>query len=291
MSFEFVGVHAPIHYQCFQMVDMLMHHFRWNMKKLNPSAKPYVPTTEVGEVNFKEAVQQQDEKIIEEKEHGWKFPSKHAHKRKMNDSETGMPVSGTNNNVHNMLEYDEEEEHDEMKECEDEDENNRKGDEVNDGKIKERFDLEDMSLDDVEEITCKWNELHPEDGLCGGLFKHVDEIRTKSEEKEKERCEMVNIQNCITLVNYVNVNEIKAQKHVNKHLIDEHNDLIEECNKKNLKDDEIREEELEQVKSFVEHKCKIEEENNRIIRELKRKIIRMNNAERNRETNRKARHK
>ena len=43
-----------------------------------------------------------------------------------------------------------------------------------------------MSLDDVEEITCKWNELHPEEGLCGGLFKHVDEMRTKSEKKRKK---------------------------------------------------------------------------------------------------------
>ena len=135
----------------------------------------------------------------------------------------------------------------------------------------------------------KWNELHPKEGLCGGLFKHVDEMRTKSEEKEKERWEMVNNHNCITLMNYVNVNEIKAQKHVNKKLRDAHDNLIEEWDKENVKDNAIREEEMEQVKSFAEEKWKKEEENNRIIKELKRKILRMNEAERNRETKRKVR--
>ena len=116
--------------------------------------------------------------------------------------------------------------------------------------------MEDVSLDDVEEITHKWNELHPEEGLCGGLFKHVDGMRTKSEEKEKERGEMVNIHNCITLMNYANVNEIKAQKHANKKLIDVHNNLFEEWDKENAKDNAIREEEMEQVKSCAEEKWK-----------------------------------
>ena len=115
-----------------------------------------------------------------------------------------------------------------------------------------------MSLEDVEEIMHKHDELHPEDSLCGGVFQHVAELRTKRIGKEKERCEMTNNQNCITLTNYVNVNEIKAQKHKNKELIDEHNNLIEECNKKDLKHDGIREEELEK-KSFIDCTCKIEE--------------------------------
>ena len=38
----------------------------------------------------------------------------------------------------------------------------------------------------------------------------------KREEKEKERSEMINNHNCIMLVNYVNVNEIKVQKYGNK---------------------------------------------------------------------------
>ena len=131
MSLEFVGVHAPTHHQHFQMVDKLVHHFRWNMKKLNPSAKPYVPTTEVGEVNLNEEEQQQEEttiKNIEEKEYGWTIPSKHANTRSTIDVEEGMPVSGKNNSMHNMFEYDEEEDFDEMKEHEDEDENNKKVD-------------------------------------------------------------------------------------------------------------------------------------------------------------------
>ena len=52
MSLEFVEMHTPIHHQCFQMVGMLIHQFRWNMKRLNPSAKPHVPTMEVGEVKL-----------------------------------------------------------------------------------------------------------------------------------------------------------------------------------------------------------------------------------------------
>ena len=79
------------------------------------------------------------------------------------------------------------------------------------------------------------------------------------------------------------MNDVKAQKQWNKCLIDEYDKLIEGFIEKDK--------ELEEAKSFAEQKCKIEEENNRIIRELKGKIIRMNNAERKRETNRKARHK
>ena len=60
MSLEFVRVHAPIHHQCFQMVGMLIHHFGWNMKRLNPFAKPCEPTTEVREVNVNEEAQQKD---------------------------------------------------------------------------------------------------------------------------------------------------------------------------------------------------------------------------------------
>ena len=138
MSLEFVGAYAPMHHQCFQMVDMLVHHFRWNMKKWNPSAKPYVPTTEVGEVNLNEEEQQQEEttrKNTEEKECGWTIPSKHANTRNTNDVEKGMPVSGKNNNMHNIFEHEEEEECDETKEHEDEDENNEKVDAVKEEKV------------------------------------------------------------------------------------------------------------------------------------------------------------
>ena len=269
MSLEFAGEHAPINHQYFQTVDMLIHHFGWNMKELNPFDKPHEPTTVVGEVKENKEAQQKDARTrisAKEKEYGLALPYEYANKRNTYDSETGMPVSCKNNNMHNAFEDNEEEEDDEMKECENEDKDNSKGDAVKDGKIKATFDLEDMSLDDAEGIICKLNELHPEEGLCGGLFKYADDIRTKSEEKEKERCKMVNIQNCITLINYANVNEVKPQKQLNKHLIEECNNLIEEFNEKYLKDNEIQEEELEPVKSFAEHKCKIEEENNRIIR-------------------------
>ena len=116
-------------------------------------------------------------------------------------------------------------------------------------------------------------------------------MRTKSEEKEKERGEIVNIHNCITLINYVNENEITYQMHANKRLIDAYNKLIEEWNKEIIEDKAIREEELEHGKLFAENKWKIEKEKNRIIAELRRKITRMNNAEREREWKRKARHK
>ena len=145
------------------------------------------------------------------------------------------------------------------------------------------FDLEGMSLDDVKEITCEWNESHPEEGLCGGLFKHVEEMGTKSEEKEKERGKMVNVHNCITNMNYANMNEIKTQKHANKKLIDAHNNLSEEWNKEILKDKAIRKEELEQVRAFADNHWQMEEDKNRIILELKRKMLKMNNAERDRE--------
>ena len=51
-----------------------------------------------------------------------------------------------------------------------------------------------------------------DESLCGGLFKYVDELRRENKEKEKERCEMMNNQNCITLSNYVTVNDIKCHE-------------------------------------------------------------------------------
>lgn len=86
-----------------------------------------------------------------------------------------MPVSGINNNRYDVFEYDEEEECDEIKEDEDEDENVRKADVVKDENRKEIFDfedVEDMSLDNVEEIIFKWNESCPEEGLCDGMQKY-----------------------------------------------------------------------------------------------------------------------
>ena len=45
MSLEFVGAYTPTHHQYFQMVDMLMHHWKRTMYGLNPYAIPYVPST------------------------------------------------------------------------------------------------------------------------------------------------------------------------------------------------------------------------------------------------------
>ena len=67
---------------------------------------------------------------------------------------------------------------------------------------------------------------------------------------------MMNNHNCITLANYVTVNEIKHHKLTNKKLIDKHNDVVEECNKKDRKHNKIREEELEKVDGKNENKHK-----------------------------------
>ena len=139
----------------------------------------------------------------------------------MDNSVTRMLVIGKSNNIYNIFEDDEEEDEDELIEYKDEDDNNRKEETEKDGKFKVIFDLEDISLEHVKEIIYKLNELYLEDGLCRGLFKYAEEIRIKSEEKEKERYEMINNHNYIVLVNYVNINEIKAHKYENKKCKDE----------------------------------------------------------------------
>lgn len=45
MSLEFVGAYTPMHHQYFQMVDMLIHHWKRTMDGLNPYAMSYVPST------------------------------------------------------------------------------------------------------------------------------------------------------------------------------------------------------------------------------------------------------
>ena len=67
------------------------------------------------------------------------------------------------------------------------------------------------------------------------------ELATEIAEKEKERCELTNNQNCIAIINHVNVNEIKAQTQENEELIDE-------CNKLNVEHDKFRTEALEYAK-------------------------------------------
>ena len=62
MSLVFLGSYTAFHHQYFKMVDMLIHHFDMNMKKLNPCTKPYKPKKEVEEVNTKEEVQQKKTK-------------------------------------------------------------------------------------------------------------------------------------------------------------------------------------------------------------------------------------
>jgi len=47
MSLEFVGAYTPIHHQYFQMVDMLIHHWKRTMDGLNPYAISYVPSTRI----------------------------------------------------------------------------------------------------------------------------------------------------------------------------------------------------------------------------------------------------
>ena len=53
--------------------------------------------------------------------------------------------------------------------------------------------------------------MHPDGSLRAGAFQYVTELATEIAEKEQERCELINNQNCIALINHVNANEIKAR--------------------------------------------------------------------------------
>ena len=44
---DFTGPHTVMHHQCYQMVDMLMHHCRRAMCGLNPHALPHEPKYQV----------------------------------------------------------------------------------------------------------------------------------------------------------------------------------------------------------------------------------------------------
>ena len=87
------------------------------------------------------------------------------------------------------------------------------------------FDVEHVTVEDVEETLHAHIEKHPDNRACVGIFHYVDELKSEIKEKEKERCELMNNQNCIVLTNCVNVNEIKAQDHECNELIEEHNEL------------------------------------------------------------------
>ena len=49
-----------------------------------------------------------------------------------------------------------------------------------------RYNINNISLEDAEEIICKYNELYPKDSLCGGLFKYIDKLRTESCKLQKQ---------------------------------------------------------------------------------------------------------
>ena len=86
-----------------------------------------------------------------------------------------------------------------------------------------------MSLEDAEEMLQKCNEMHPDDSPCAGVFQYVAELATEITEKETERCDLINNQNYIALINHANMNEIKAQIQENEKLINEFNELVDMC--------------------------------------------------------------
>lgn len=153
MSLEFTGVRAPFHHQYFQMVDMLIHHFGRNKLNLNPCTKPCEPNTEVEEVSTnEEAKDMRTIKLIEGNDFGWKIPSKCVKKKNMSGDAIEILLHCKNNNARTAFDDNEEEEEEEIKEKGNEDEDNAKVDPEMDAKVKEKYDVDKMSLEDAEEI-------------------------------------------------------------------------------------------------------------------------------------------
>ena len=130
-----------------------------------------------------------------------------------------------------------------------------------DSKVKEKYNAGKMSLEDVEKMLQKHNEMHPDNSLGAGVFQCMAELATEIAEKEKERCELTNNQNCIAMINHVNVNEIKAQTQENKELIDEYNKSYAEHNK-------FHTEAHEHAKWLLDDKDEMEDKHDKLSREL-----------------------
>ena len=48
------------------------------------------------------------------------------------------------------------------------------------------FDVEDLSIEDIDEMLRKHNEKHPEDSPGAGVFKHVSMLEKKLQKKKKK---------------------------------------------------------------------------------------------------------
>ena len=182
MSLEFVGLCVAFHYQYFQMVDILIQNCKMNVKKSNPHAKTHEPMQEEEETIAKEK-DTRVMKIMKGDDFGWKFPSKNT--KNINAHSSATPSGFKNNNACSLFEDEEdivEMTYYEMKENEDED--NRKVKPSKDGKTKVKFDVEDMSREDIEAMLCKYNEKHPEDSACAGIFKYASELEKNQRKRE-----------------------------------------------------------------------------------------------------------
>ena len=275
MSLEFVGAYTPIHHQYFQMVDMLIHHFRLNMKKLNPSAKPYVPQ-DLGLQNYETEENQQRQKHTKPDTPYNEWTEVPMAKRKLNKIIEEMPPN-TNTDYYEVLQ----ETNEEVDENDDEFNSStadeiKSNEEINQNESK--VDKEDKGLYAVDRITSR---------TLDTLMQQCDETKSDGEhyQSEKEvviRQEHRDLEGHVmeieeelriaqttshynTLFNYLNIqqNEYQYQR-----LNERNKELIEEWKMERLTVVAIRKNDEEQIQSFAEEK-------NRIILELKRKILKM----------------
>ena len=110
----------------------------------------------------------------------------------------------------------------------------------------------------MEEIARKHNEKHPDESPGAGVFKYVSVLENEIKGIEKERCEMTNDQHCAMLMNYVNVNELKAQDN-------ECNGLTDKYDKLNVNHDTFHIEVLERVKQLLDCKDDADNKNDKLV--------------------------
>ena len=125
-----------------------------------------------------------------------------------NVGKIATPTSRQNNSTYSIFEDTEEED----EECaKDEDDKCIKIIENPKTATKFSFDAENASLEEIEEIARKHNEKHSDESPGEGVCEYVSALEKEIKEIEKKRCELINDQHYAMLINYANVNELKAQ--------------------------------------------------------------------------------
>ena len=168
-------------------------------------------------------------KLLEGKDFGWKIQSKNIIKKKAPG--VSFPLTNSNNNNNRFLDLEEEgEENDE--EFEEAHATCASTGEVIQGcniKEKNNFEVENLSEEDMEKILCEHRELHLDQSLGAGIFKHVKLLEEEIDDK-KNAIKKLKLSLCSTeAARFITENQVE---HEDKESIKKYAALKAKCNQK-----------------------------------------------------------